>query len=101
MAGSKRNELAPDIPTFTEQGFPQFDVSLWYALLGPAGIPRPVVARLNDAANKAMGNKEVLDKLKAVGLDSSPGTPEEADAFLKQDSATWAKWVKESGITPQ
>ena len=99
--GVKRNPLTPDVPSFIESGFPTLDVPSWFGFMGPAGIPRAVVTRLNDAANKALAAKDALDKLNNIGIEPSPGTPEDFDAFLNQDSANWAKMVKGAGVTAQ
>jgi tripartite-type tricarboxylate transporter receptor subunit TctC len=101
VTGSKRNVLVPDVQTFTEAGFPMLDVGSWYAIMGPAGIPRAIVTRLNQAVNKAMGVKDVQEKLGNIGVDPNTGTPEELDAYLKKDASTWADMVKDSGIKAQ
>ena len=98
VTGSKRNTLVPDVPTFTESGFPMLDVGSWYAIMGPADIPRAVVTRLNQAVNKAMGVKDVQEKLGNIGVNPIIGTPEELEAYLKKDIATWANMVVDSGI---
>jgi len=99
--GAKRNPLTPDVPSFIESGFPTLDVPSWYGFMGSAGIPRAIVNRINDAANKALATKDSLEKLNNIGIDPSPGTPDDFDAFLKQDSANWAKIVKGAGVTVQ
>ena len=99
--GNKRNPLTPDAPSFIEAGYPTLDIPSWFGFMGPAGIPRPVVDRLNQASNKAMASKDAMDKLGNIGIEPSPGTPEEFDAFLKQESATWAKLSKAAGVTAQ
>ena len=99
--GAKRNALTPNVPTFIESGFPMLDVPSWYAVMGPAGIPRAIVSRLNQSINSALGSRDSLDKLSAIGAESSPGTPEDAEAFLRQDSAAWAKMARDAGVTVQ
>jgi tripartite-type tricarboxylate transporter receptor subunit TctC len=77
------------------------DVGSWYAIMGPAGMPRAVVTRLNQAVNKAMGVKDVQEKLGNIGVNTIIGTPEELDAYLKKDIATWTNMVADSGIKAQ
>ncbi len=101
VTGSKRQPLIPDVPTFIESGFPMLDVPTWFALVGPAGIPRPVVARINQAVIKALGSKDVTDQLNNLGIEPTPRTVDESDAFLKQDAAMWGRMAKESGIVAQ
>jgi len=99
VTGSKRNPLLPDVPTFTEAGFPMLDIPQWFAILVPAGTPRPIVAKLNGEIVKAMRMKDVQDQLSRLGVEPATGTPEETEAFLKRDWANWGKAVKDSGIT--
>lgn len=99
--GVKRNPLTPDAPSFIEAGYPTLDIPSWFGFMGPAGIPRPVVERINQASNKALVSKDAMDKLGNIGIEPSPGTPAEFDAFLKQESATWAKLSKAAGVTAQ
>jgi len=96
--GVKRNPLTPDAPSFIEAGYPTLDIPSWFGFMGPAGIPRAVVERINQASNKALASKEAMDKLGNIGIEPSPGTPEDFDAFLKQESATWAKLSKAAGV---
>lgn len=98
VTGSRRNALIPDVPTFTELGFPMLDIPSWYAFLAPAGTPRAVINKLNAEINKALGSKEVNEQFANLGVEPSINTPEESDAFLKADSAMWARVVRESGI---
>lgn len=101
VTGSKRNALVPEVPTFIESGYPMLDVPTWFAFLGPAGIPVGVVKTLNDAVGKALASKDVIEALSNQGVEPTYGTPTETDAFLKADTAMWAKMVKEAGIKPQ
>lgn len=101
VTGSKRNALIPEVPTFIESGYPTFDVPTWFAFLGPAGIPPNVVKVLNEATGKALASKDVAEALSNQGVEPSHGTPAETDAFLKADTAMWARMVKEAGIKPQ
>ena len=101
VTGNKRLALIPDVPTFIELGFPSLDVPTWFALMGPAGIPRPVVARINQAVVKALGSREVLDQLANFGIEPTPRSVEETEAFLKQDVAMWGQMSREAGVVAQ
>lgn len=101
VTGAKRLSLIPDVPTFIESGFPGLDVPTWFALMGPAGIPRPVVTRINQAVIKALGSKDVLTQLSNFGIEPTPRTVEESEAFLRQDIATWGRMSKEAGVVAQ
>ncbi len=98
VTGSKRNSLLPDVPTFTESGFPGLDIPQWFAILTPAGTPRPIVTRLNEEIIKAMRLKDVQEQLGRLGVEPATSTPEEAEAFVKADWANWGKAVKDAGV---
>ncbi len=93
----KRSTLAPEIPTIAEQGVPGFEAVLRYALVAPAGVPRPIIERLNKALNAALATDEVRKRLALEGAEPVPSTPEEYAADLDKEVTLWAKVVKDSG----
>ncbi|MEI8152268.1 MAG: tripartite tricarboxylate transporter substrate binding protein [Hyphomicrobiales bacterium] len=93
----KRSTLAPEIPTIAEQGVPGFEAVLRYALIAPAGTPRPIVDKINKALNAALVSDEVRKRLALDGAEPGPGTPEQYAADLDKEVTLWAKVVKESG----
>lgn len=93
----KRSPSAPEIPTIAESGLPGFDATSWFALMGPANMPKPVLDRINAETNKVMGSTEVKARLFQIGLEVNPGTPEQLDKFIQAESKKWEKVVKESG----
>jgi tripartite-type tricarboxylate transporter receptor subunit TctC len=101
ITGSKRSPLMPDVATFSELGYPSLDISTWFALIGPAGLPGNVVKVMTDGVAKALASKDVIDALVTQGVEPGYGSPAELDVFLKADSAMWSKLVKESGIKAQ
>ena len=92
-----RSTLAPEVPTIAEQGVPGFEAVLRYALVAPAGTPRPIIEKLNKALNKALASDEVRKRLALEGAEPLPSTPEEYAADLDREERLWAKVVKESG----
>ena len=89
----------PDVGTFAEAGITGFDVSAWYALLAPAGTPKPVVIRIHDEVVKILATPEMKERfLTTIGGDPVGGTPEQLAADIKSDIARWAKIVNDSGI---
>lgn len=98
ITGIKRSQLLPDIPTLTEQGIAGFEGNAWYALLGPAGMPRPVVARLNQEVVKIVNTADVRQKLTTVGAEAVGSTPEECAEVIRNEIAKWTKLVKDTGI---
>jgi tripartite-type tricarboxylate transporter receptor subunit TctC len=90
-----------DLPTFAEAGVPGFVVTSWYAIFGPAGMPKPVTAKLSSAIHKAVTETDLRDRLKGLGTTPIGSTPEELAAFQKNDIALWTKVVKDAGIKPE
>jgi tripartite-type tricarboxylate transporter receptor subunit TctC len=101
VTGAKRSALMPEVPTFIESGYPGLDIPTWFAFLGPAGVPSAIVKRLSDGVAKCLSAQDVVDSLTKVGVEPGFGGPAELDAFLKADTAMWARMVKDSGIKPQ
>jgi tripartite-type tricarboxylate transporter receptor subunit TctC len=93
----KRSPSAPDIPTIAESGLPGFDATSWFALMGPANMPKAVLDRINAETNKVMGSTEVKVRLFQIGLEVNPGTPDQLDKFIQAESKKWEKVVKDSG----
>ncbi len=97
---AKRSAHVPDIPTMDESGMPGYAEAgsdLWYGILGPAGIPRPIVDRLNAEIVKALRSPEMVERLKVQYLDAWPTTPEEFHKVIESDLAKWGKIVRGSG----
>jgi tripartite-type tricarboxylate transporter receptor subunit TctC len=97
---AKRSGYAPDIPTMDESGMPGYSEAgsdLWYGIVGPAGIPRPVVDKLNAEIVKALRSSELGERLKTQFLDAWPTTPEEFRKIIEADHAKWGKIVRASG----
>jgi tripartite-type tricarboxylate transporter receptor subunit TctC len=97
-AADKRDALLPDVPTLTEQGYPNTEASNWYALLAPAKTPPALIAKLNKAVIDALNDPEVHAKLVKAGATPVGGTPEALGAFMKAEYEKWGKVVAERGI---
>ena len=97
VTSATRSPAAPNIPTIAESGLPGFEATSWFALLGPAGIPRDVQMRINAETLKVLAMPDVKEKLGTLGLDPNPGTPEALAAVIQSETVKWAKVVKESG----
>ncbi len=93
---AKRSAAAPDVPTVAET-VPGFEATTWFAVFAPAGTPREVVARVNAEMQRVFALPDVVDKLKALGLEPWISTPEELARFQAAEITKWAKVVKESG----
>jgi tripartite-type tricarboxylate transporter receptor subunit TctC len=96
---SKRSRALPDIPTIAESGVEGYDVSGWYGVLAPAGLPPDVLGRLNGAINRAVLQPEVIKQLANEGIDAMTSTPDEFATRIRTEIAKWAAVVKASGAT--
>jgi len=94
---AKRNPQLPDVPTISEAGIPGYEVTIWYALFAPARTPKPILTRLNAETVKALNSADLKERLTLQGLDVVSSTADELLAFVKAETAKWAKVVKQSG----
>lgn len=97
----ERVPQAPDLPTIAEQGFPGFEATSWGGVMGPAGIPVPVVRRLHASIVRAMGMPEVRDTLLRQGVQPRASSPEEFAAHIRSEVARWTAVVEKAGIKPE
>jgi tripartite-type tricarboxylate transporter receptor subunit TctC len=100
VTSAQRSAAAPNIPTLAESGLPGFEATSWFALLGPAGMPRDVLMRINQETAKVLAMPDVKEKLATLGLDPNPGTPEALMALMQTETTKWQKVVQESGAKP-
>lgn len=93
----QRSTLVPELPTVAESGIPGFEVIVWYGVLAPAAVPRPLLARLNQEVRKMSGMQDVKDKLALQGAEVMSSTPEEFARRIRDDLMKWGKIVRDSG----
>ena len=98
LGARERASQAPDVPTTAEVGMPDLLIENWYGMVGPAGLPREVLDKINRVAVEAMSDPSVKDKLADQGLTLVPQTPEEFRAFIAKDAIRWANVVKKAGL---
>lgn len=101
VTGSKRAPGAEDIPTIAEAGVPGYEAVQWYGLLAPAATPRDIVTKLHGGMAKALQNPEVRQRLLNDGAEPVGGSPDEFAAYLRAETAKWAKVVQAAGIKPE
>ncbi len=94
VSTAQRSKLVPEVPTVAEAGVPGYDVASWYAVSGPPGMPKDIVARLNDVVKRILALPEVADRFEQEGVDAVHSTPEEFARIIKTDIAKWAKVTK-------
>jgi tripartite-type tricarboxylate transporter receptor subunit TctC len=99
VTSKSRSAAVPDIPTVAESGFPDFEASSWFGLLGPADLPREIALKLQTEIVRALKNPEIRGRLVQLGADPVGSTPEEFGAYMHAETAKWAKVVKASGAT--
>jgi tripartite-type tricarboxylate transporter receptor subunit TctC len=99
VTGKNRSEALPNIPTIAEAGLPNFEVTIWFGLAAPKGIPAEAVAKLQAQLGKVLAMPEVKAKLASLGAEPLPGTPQTFTRMVEHDTAKWSKVVKASGAT--
>ena len=97
ISSAQRVPSAKDTPTVAEQGLPGFETGSFQGVVGPAGMPRETVARLNAELGKALNTAEMKERFGKQGTEVRTGTPEALGAWMRAEQARWAKVVKESG----
>jgi tripartite-type tricarboxylate transporter receptor subunit TctC len=98
VAGAKRSELMPDVPTMQEAGVDGVEVTIWYGVLAPAATPRAVVDTLAAAVIKAARTPDIRSRLLEQGAEPIGNTPEEFARQLREEVARWSRLVATSGI---
>ena len=91
---AKRSNIAPDLPTIAEAGLPGYAAGLWFGILGPGGLPKPVIDKLSEATNAALKDPAVLQGLQSQGLNATGGSPEDFARFIKSETERWARVIK-------
>jgi tripartite-type tricarboxylate transporter receptor subunit TctC len=100
ITANKRSPMVPDWPSLAES-MPGFDITAWFALVGPAGMPKDVVDKLNTTIGQALKFKETQDKLAGIGIQTMAMSPEQLKAFMASEVSKWLRLVKESNIQPE
>jgi tripartite-type tricarboxylate transporter receptor subunit TctC len=96
VTGSTRDPTLPGVPTLSEF-FPGLDLRPWMSVVAPAGTPAPIRAQLNSEINKALADRDFVQRLRLVGVEPMPLTVAAFDDFIRNDSGRWAELVKISG----
>jgi len=99
VSRAKRSSALPDVPTIAEAGVPGFEAIEWNGVMLPAGTPPAIVRRVHQALSKSLALPAIQERIVNVGAEVVDSSPEEFGAFLKSEFASWAKVIKEVGIT--
>lgn len=97
VSGPRRSISLPEVPTLIEAGVPGYEVNLWSGVIAPAGLPGPILERLNRAINAAIVEPRTKERFVQLGSEGGGGTPEEFAELIRRDSAKWADVVRRSG----
>jgi tripartite-type tricarboxylate transporter receptor subunit TctC len=100
VSTTKRSPAFPDVPSISDT-VPGYDVTVWYGLCGPGGMPRPLVEKINADLVKAVSSPETRKRLMDAGIEPSANTADQFSSFVKDEVAKWAKVIKEAGIAAE
>jgi 2-methylaconitate cis-trans-isomerase PrpF/tripartite-type tricarboxylate transporter receptor subunit TctC len=99
VAGPKRSQLLPEVPTLKEAGVDGVDVQQWYGFFAPAKTPKPVIDKLNKLLNQVLADKEIAKRIEDHGADVEASTPEELGALVKSELAKWKAVVQKAKLS--
>ncbi|NUO73529.1 MAG: tripartite tricarboxylate transporter substrate binding protein [Frateuria sp.] len=94
ITSPKRVDAAPNIPTFAESGYPGFDLTLWYGMVGPKGLPEPIVRKVNQALRAALAAPDVQQALRSAAAEPVSSSPEEMLQFVQKEAARWGAMIR-------
>jgi tripartite-type tricarboxylate transporter receptor subunit TctC len=98
VTSAKRTPMAPELPAIAEV-LPGFESNTWFGLYGPKALPADVLAKVNTAANQALADADIKDRLSRLGIEPVGGTPAQFAAMAAEDAAKWKKIIAERKIT--
>lgn len=98
VTSKTRLGILPDVPTMAESGVPDFESYNWQGIIGPAGIPAPIIAKLNKVLNEILQDPDVIKAIADTGSQSRGGSPEEFTQFIASERAKWAKVIQAAGV---
>ena len=93
-----RASVLPDVPTTKEAGMPGLEAGTWYTVMAPAGVPKPVVVKVNQEVNKLLADPAFRKRVTEMGLTVMGGTPEDVTVFIGTEAKRWSEVVKAAGI---
>jgi tripartite-type tricarboxylate transporter receptor subunit TctC len=100
VTSNKRSMLAPEWPALSET-LPGFDITAWFAVLGPAGIPKDVVEKLNTQITNILKQNEFKEKMAGIGIQTMPMTSDQLKSHVASEVTKWIRLVKEANIQPE
>ena len=101
VANDKRLPSLPDVPTFAELGVKDMEISNWFGIVAPKATPKPIIAKLNQAINRALQEPEMVQRVTGPGNVIGGGEPEAFGSLIAAETVRWTKLIKEKGIQPE
>jgi len=98
VLSSARTSVLPDVPTTREAGLPGLEAGTWYAVMGPAGIPKPIIAKLNRQINATLEEPAFRKRVMDMGVTIMGGTPEDVKSFIASEGEKWSEVVRRAGV---
>ncbi len=98
FSSAKRSRTYPEIPTVAESGLPGFDVTGWFSIMGPYGMPRAAIIKLNREIGEVLKLPEIVKMFATDGADATHSTPAELDVLIDQEEKRWSKLIKATGL---
>jgi tripartite-type tricarboxylate transporter receptor subunit TctC len=97
---AKRAKSYPDVPTMAELGYPGFEATTWYGLVGPGKLPAAMAQRMNEDVNKVLAMPDVVASLEQYGAEDGGGSAQRFSDFIKSEIEQWRKVVKDGNVKP-
>lgn len=101
VASHKRISFAPEIPTSIDAGVPDWNVSVWFGIFGPRGLPKEIIERVNGFIQRLGNDTSVTKRVNDGFMDLMPMTSDQFGRFVRDDAAKWERIIKDAGIKPQ
>lgn len=98
VLSSARTSVLPDVPTTREAGLPGLEAGTWYTVMGPAGIPKPIIAKLNKQINATLKEPAFRKRVMDMGVTIMGGTPEDVKSFIASEGEKWSEVVRRAGV---
>lgn len=100
-SGRDRTQTMPELLTVSEAGVPGFEMATWFGLAAPAGVPRPIIDRLNREVGDMLRSPATREKYASINVDLKPSTPEEMSERIRSEIPIWSKVMRSAGIEPE
>lgn len=101
VSGSRRSPLFPDVPSIQEAGVKEYETTAWGGIVGPAGLPAEIVARLNSEINRLLASPSLREAYGKIAVETLPSSPQELMTMARRETPRWAAVIRRAGIRPE